>query len=179
MRRRTAIDKQPVAEALGLFRCQGPIAEGRNIRIDQTLFIGTPAGGMVRIAGMIENRDAEGFASKRALDVAPRGALLFALPAAESVRVQVCLTRVGFVPRVRTAPKRVSPGVSPCICAESPGRRYGTCGGKADAASHGREPCAIHDDVNGNSAHMHGLTPGLQKEWLAKRSGPAHSDSTN
>src|SRR4030095_15964922 len=54
---------------------------------------------MVRIAGMIENRDAEAFASEWALDVAPRGAALFALPAAESVRVQVRLTRIGFVPR--------------------------------------------------------------------------------
>ena len=48
---------------------------------------------------MIENRDAESFASKRPFDVAPRGALLFAFTAAQPVRVQVGLARVGFVPR--------------------------------------------------------------------------------
>src|SRR5687768_1280835 len=97
-RRRTAIDEQPVAEALSFLRCQCPVAEGGNIWIDETLFIGPPTGRMVRITGMIEDRDSEGFVSKRALHVAPRGALLFALPAAESVRVQVRLTRIGFVP---------------------------------------------------------------------------------
>lgn len=83
---------------------------------------------------MIENRDAEGFASKRALDVAPRGALLFALPAAESVRVQVCLTRVALSHGIRTAspPTKNLPNVTfwfkrvRAYVQNLQGRRYGT-----------------------------------------------------
>ena len=89
-----------------MFRPDRPVAEGGDVWIDQTLFVGAPAGGMVGVGGMIENGDAEGFVSERALDVAPRGALLFALAAAQSVRVQMRLARdwlcpMACAPRVR------------------------------------------------------------------------------
>src|SRR5205807_3301088 len=98
-RRRAAVNEKPIAESLRLVRRQRPVTERRNVRIDQPLLVSAPAGRMVRIGWMIENRDAESFASKRPLDVAPRGALLFAFTAAQPVRVQVCLAWIGFVPR--------------------------------------------------------------------------------
>ena len=48
---------------------------------------------------MIKQGDTEGFTSERTLDIAPRGALLLAIPATQSAGVQMRLARVGLVPR--------------------------------------------------------------------------------
>src|SRR5262245_11930984 len=53
---------------------------------------------MIWITGMIEDCDAEYLVPKWALDVAPRGALLFALPVTQSICVEMGLARIGFVP---------------------------------------------------------------------------------
>ena len=83
--RGAAINQKPIAEALGLPGRERPVAERGNVRIDQSLLVGAPAAGVIWIRGVIEYRDAKRFASKRALDVAPGGALLFALASAQSI----------------------------------------------------------------------------------------------
>ena len=92
----TAINQKLVAEAPGLVCGERPVSERRDVRVDQPLLVGAPAGRMIGVAGMVEDGDAEYVISERALDVAPRGALLFACPVAQPVRVEVSLARIGF-----------------------------------------------------------------------------------
>src|SRR5213596_3754786 len=54
---------------------------------------------MIGIGRMIEHRDAIYFVSKWALDAAPGRPLLFAVPAAASLRVEMRLPRIRLVPR--------------------------------------------------------------------------------
>src|SRR4030095_7601273 len=90
-RRRPAVNQQPVAEPLRLARGQCPVPERRNVRVNQSLLVSAPARRVIRGAGMIKDGDAEYFLAKRTLDVTPGRALLFGLPIAQTVRVQVRL----------------------------------------------------------------------------------------
>src|SRR5205085_2359806 len=80
-----SINHQSMPKNTLLSRSQQPVAERGDVRIDQPLLVGAPTGGMVWIGGMIQDGDAEGFASERPLDVAPGGALLLACPIVLSV----------------------------------------------------------------------------------------------
>jgi len=84
-RRRAAINQKLVAEALGLLGGERPIRQSGDVRVNEALLVRAPAGRMVWIAGMIENGDAEYLIVEWALDIAPGGALLLALPVAQPV----------------------------------------------------------------------------------------------
>src|SRR5262245_41477389 len=93
------VNQQPVAKTSCLFRWKLPIAQRRDVGIDKALFVGAPAGRMIGIGAMIEHSETKRFVPKGTLDIAPRGALLFACTTAKPVRIEVGLARIGFVPR--------------------------------------------------------------------------------
>lgn len=94
-----AIENEAMAEEAFATGGKGPVGESRDVGIDEALFIGAPAGRMVRVGGMIENGDAKGFSAERAFDITPGGALLFACAVAEAIRVEMGLARIVLVPR--------------------------------------------------------------------------------
>ena len=88
---RAPVNHQPILKHALLFRRNEPVAQPRDIRIDQSLLVGAPAARMVGISRMIEDDNAERLVSERPLDVAPYGTLLFAFPTAESIDIEINL----------------------------------------------------------------------------------------
>src|SRR2546422_546576 len=93
-----SVNHNLIAEEAFLFRGDRPVAERRNIWINQTLLIHAPGGWMIGISRMIEHGDAKDRVAKWALDVTPRGPLLLAIAAAQPVCIEVSLARIRFVP---------------------------------------------------------------------------------
>lgn len=75
---RAAINEKTIAKETLLFGGNGPVSEGRDIWVDEALFVSAPAGRMVGIRGMVKDGDAEHFIAERTFDVAPGRALLLA-----------------------------------------------------------------------------------------------------
>src|SRR5260370_683488 len=89
-----AIDLKAIVEDALFARRNRPIAQRRDVRIDQALLVCPPTGRVARIIGMIKDGDAERFLTERPLHVAPRRPLLLAIAAAQPFGIEMRLARV-------------------------------------------------------------------------------------
>ena len=80
---RAAVNEELIPEALFLAGGNGPVAQSRNIRIDESLLVNAPGRRMIWVFGMIKDGNAKDPVAKGLLHGAPGGALLFPVAAAQ------------------------------------------------------------------------------------------------